>query len=178
MDTLAHAVYGATLFSRAGLSGGLRRRKDSSNGRALIDWTFWAACAFGILPDIASIGVYFAGSALAGEGISFHGIPGYVFALYNITHSLIVASIALGVMRLVSRDLFVTAFAWPLHIAMDIFTHSRGRFQTPFLYPISDISFDGISWWMHPWFVRVYWGLLPAIWICIAIARRSRCNRY
>lgn len=173
MDTLAHAIYGATLFSRTGLAGG-RRGPVNVQGRTVVfDWTFWAAFCFGLMPDIASIGIYFTQSALNGHGVSFHALPAYVFGLYKLTHSLVVASIALGLIRLFWKPLALPALAWPFHICLDIFTHPLGRFQTPFLYPLSDLAFNGISWWTHPWFIRVYWGLLALIWLGIVLARRS-----
>lgn len=36
--------------------------------------------------------------------------------------------------------------AWPLHILVDIPTHSERFFPTPFLWPLSDFHVDG-----HPW---------------------------
>ena len=175
MDTLAHAVYGATLFSRTGLAGGRRGPVDAQGRRIVSDWTFWAAFGFGLLPDIFSIGIYFIQSALNWSGISFHALPDYVFTLYQPTHSLVVAFIGLGLIRLFFKPLLLPALAWPFHIFLDIFTHSLGPFQTPFLYPLSDLAFNGIRWWMHPWFVRAYWGVLVLIWLGIVMARR-RCT--
>ncbi len=166
MDTLAHALYGATLFSRTGLAGGRR------GARRGFDWTVWAAAAFGLLPDAASIGVHFTAYFLGSHDIRFMAIPDYVFTLYKATHSVVVAAACVGAIRLVCRPLWVPALAWPLHIAMDIFTHARGRWQTPFLYPVSDVAFDGINWWMVPWLIRAYWALLPALWIGIVLMRR------
>ncbi|MBI3985823.1 MAG: hypothetical protein HY343_02800 [Lentisphaerae bacterium] len=59
MDTIAHALYGATLFSRSGLAGGVKGAVDGQGRRPLFDWTAWAAFGFGILPDLSSIGLYF-----------------------------------------------------------------------------------------------------------------------
>ena len=174
MDTLAHAIYGATLFSRTGLAGGLRGPVNAQGRRIALDWTFWTAFSFGLLPDIASIGIYFTQSALNWSGISFHALPDYVFALYQPTHSLVVAFIGLGFIRLFLKPLLLPALAWPFHICLDIFTHPLGRFQTPFLYPLSDLAFNGISWWMHPWFILAYWGLIALVWLGIVM---MRCHR-
>ena len=57
MDILAHALYGATLCSRTGLGGGLACRGAPARRP---DWTVWAAAGFGVLPDLASIGLVFA----------------------------------------------------------------------------------------------------------------------
>ena len=165
MDTLAHAVYGATLFSRTGLAGGLRGPVDAQGRRMAFDWTLWAAFGFGIFPDIASIGIFFTQAALHGDVISFHALPAYVFVLYNLTHSLVLAFIGLGLIHLLWKPLFIPALAWPFHIGLDIFTHPLGHFQTPFLYPLSDYAYNGIAWWMHPWFIRAYWSLPPFTWL-------------
>jgi membrane-bound metal-dependent hydrolase YbcI (DUF457 family) len=36
--------------------------------------------------------------------------------------------------------------AWPLHILVDIPTHSSQFFPTPFLWPVSDFYINGVSW--------------------------------
>jgi len=172
IDTLVHAVYGATLFSRTGLAGGRRGAVDAQGKRMAFDWTIWAALGFGLFSDMASIGIFFTQTILRGDGISFHALPAYVFVLYNLTHSLVFALLGLGLIRLFWKPLFIPALAWPFHIGLDIFTHPLGHFQTPFLYPLSDFAFDGIAWWMHRWFILAYWGLLPLIWLGIALVRR------
>jgi hypothetical protein len=39
--------------------------------------------------------------------------------------------------------------AWGLHVLYDIPFHERRFFPTPFLWPVSSYTFDGISWG-HP----------------------------
>jgi hypothetical protein len=51
---------------------------------------------------------------------------------------------------------------WPLHIIMDIPTHSREFFPTPFLWPISDVTFNGISW-ATAWFMIANYSLLAIV---------------
>jgi hypothetical protein len=169
LDILAHAVYGATLFSRIGLAGG---RKGGAATRHRFDWTIWAAVAFGLMPDLASIGVTFAQLVLSGNAPSFHNIPSYVFVLYRLTHSLIVAGLFLLLVRVTARPLVVPALAWPLHILMDTVSHGNGMWQTPMLFPLSDWHFRGINWWEHPGVMLTYWGLLPVLWLAIHLWRR------
>lgn len=178
MDTLAHAVYGVTLFSRSGLAGGRRGACAGQGRNFIVDWTFWVAAFFGFLPDLFSLGIYFGQEVLKGEQISFSAIPAYVFALYKFTHSLIIASLSLGLLRLCWKPLLVPALAWPFHILLDIFTHPRGPFQTAFLYPLSDFAFDCFRWWLHPWFIRAYWAVIPLIWLAIVIWRRQALGRF
>ncbi len=105
------------------------------------------------------------------------GIGGWTPAVNKKASQAYMTFIGLGLMRLFWKPLSLPALAWPFHIFLDIFTHPLGRFQTPFLYPISDLAFNGISWWMHPWFIRAYWGLLPLIWLGIVMARRRRTSK-
>ncbi|MBM4149480.1 MAG: hypothetical protein FJ224_10610 [Lentisphaerae bacterium] len=173
MDTLAHALYGATLCSRSGLPGALSRRPSASSLR---DWTLWAAFGFGLLPDLASIGVSFARMMVNGAPPSFHGIPPYVFVLYSCTHSLVVAGLLVAMLRVAARPLALPALAWPIHIVMDSFTHGTGRWQTPLFYPLSDWHFDGVNWWENPGVALAYWGMLPVLWLAIALIRRARSS--
>lgn len=169
MDILAHALYGATCFSRTGLAGGRQgSRKPYSQ-----DWTVWAAAGFGALPDLASIGVYFTQTMTRGDAPSFRDIPPYVLVLYHGTHSLLIAGFFLAALLTFARPLAIPALAWPLHILMDSFSHGDGRWQTLMLYPFSDWHFHGINWWQHPDFILLYWGTLPALWLGLHLWRRS-----
>ncbi|MEI6148889.1 MAG: hypothetical protein WCS01_07305 [bacterium] len=173
MDILAHALYGATCCSRTGLAGGRRgagliRRSFSR------DWTVWVAAGFGILPDLSSIGIYFAQMMIRGAPPSFHGIPPYVYTLYHSTHSLISAVLLVLVLYTIARPLARPALAWPLHIVMDSLSHGNGRWQTLMLYPLSDWHFHGVNWWQHPVVMLLYWGVLPVLWTGLHIWRRRR----
>ena len=92
--------------------------------------------------------------------------PEIAWQLYQISHSAIWAILAMlscwawfhyrGVPKWMST-VFISendakGYAWLLwlpwlaHIAVDIPTHTRRFFPTPFLMPISDWTFDGIRW--------------------------------
>jgi hypothetical protein len=170
VDILAHALYGATFCSRTGLAGG-RRGAAAPPKSFSRDWTVWAAAGFAAMPDMTSIGVSFTQMIIRGHAPSFHGIPPYVFVLYHCTHSLVIAGLALLLLRAIARPLVVPALAWPLHIVMDSFSHGEGRWQTLMLYPLSDWHFRGINWWQHPGVMLLYWGMLPVLWIGIHLWR-------
>ncbi len=125
MDTLLHGVLGAVACSRTGLPGGRRGPVDERGRRQLADWTLWAALGFGLFPDIASLGIHFATDLFTGNGVRWHGIPDFVFLLYNLTHSLL--GIAIGYALLVAwkRSLWLPALAWPLHVLVDVPTPRR-----------------------------------------------------
>ncbi len=171
MDILAHALYGATLCSRSGLAG-LRRGAAAVPRSFSSDWTVWAAAGFGLLPDMASIGVSFIRIMLRGTPPSFHDIPPHVFVLYHCTHSLAIAGLLVLLLYAVARPLAIPALAWPLHIAMDSVSHGTGRWQTLLFYPFSDWHFDGLNWWETPGMMLVYWIVLPALWLGIHLWRR------
>ena len=175
MDILAHALYGATLWSRTGLAGG--RKGVVIRGPTISDWTVWAAVGFGVLPDMSSIGAYFTQMLIRGDSPSFHSLPSSVYVLYHCTHSLMIASVFLLVLGLLMRPLIVPALAWPLHIVMDSFSHGDGRWQTLMLYPVSNWHIHGINWWQHPGFIMLYWGILPVLWGAIYFWRRTLSYR-
>lgn len=172
MDILAHALYGATVCSRTGLAGG-RAGNPLPRNPYISDWTAWLAAAFGVLPDMTSIGLFFARMLLNGSSPSFHHLPPYVFVLYHCTHSLLVAGLVVLLLRRVNRTMAIAALAWPLHLLMDSVTHDDGRWGTHLLYPLSDWHWHGVNWWEHPAVMLVYWGSLPVLWIAIHLWRRT-----
>jgi len=173
VDILAHALYGATFFSRTGLVGG-RQGTPTPRGPYVSDWTVWAAAGLGMLPDLTSIGFTFIQMLIRGDSPSFHGLPPHVFVLYHCTHSLVFAVFFLVALWVLVRPLIVPALAWPLHIVMDSFSHGDGWWQTMMLYPFSSWHYHGINWWQHPGLILLYWSILPALWISIFLWRRHR----
>jgi len=72
--------------------------------------------------------------------------PLYAQNLYNATHSLIVFALIFSLVWLFNRKPLWIMLAWALHILIDIPTHDITLFPTPFLWPLSQFRFDGISW--------------------------------
>ncbi len=140
MDIISHGLYGGIAFGR--------KSKIS----------YWKAFFFGIMPDLFSFGIFFAMNILMlASGPDFEKgppdpslIPTYVHSLYNVTHSLIVAALVIGGVWLFLKKPMIELFAWPLHILVDIPTHSTAFFPTPFVWPVSSFRIDGVSWG-HPY---------------------------
>ncbi len=140
MDIFSHGLYGGIALGR--------KSKRS----------YWTAFAFGILPDLLSFGILFAltiGIALWTGDWSHAArrgppdpstIPQYVYSLYNLTHSFVTFVVVFGFVWIIRKKPLLEMCAWPLHISVDIFTHSDEFFPTPFLWPISNVHFDGYSW--------------------------------
>ncbi len=136
MDFVSHALWGGVALGRS-------RKRD-----------FLLAASISIMPDLLTEGLFML-LYLLGIG----GMPGWqnghpnitdypLFAqtLYNITHSSIVFAAVFGLLWVViGRPMWVIT-TWGLHILIDIPTHSLALFPTPFLWPISNLKFDGIGW--------------------------------
>ena len=131
MDTLSHALWGKGLF-------GYRKYR-------------WYSFLFGALPDLFSFGIYFihsiffSSSPVMGRPTRSE-IPEWVYSLYDISHSMVIASIIIFIVYKINKEFAFPMLAWPAHIILDFFTHSIEFFPTPILWPISDFKFDGIPW--------------------------------
>jgi len=136
----------------------------------------WLAIFFGVLPDLSSWTIYltyglFTGSFAHAGPTQLSSIPNWVFTLYGISHSLIVFGIVALAIFTVKRHIPGYLFAWPIHILIDIPTHSREFLPTPFLWPISDWAFPGIGWG-NPYIFFTYWILILLFLIYIFVFER------
>lgn len=140
MDVFSHGLYGGAAFGR-------KSKRD-----------YITAFLFGIGPDILSFGFFFLFVLLGIESWPSGNItppnakviPEYIHILYGFTHSLVIYAIFFALLSAFLRRghkkfLWLT-LGWPLHILVDIPTHSNGFFPTPFLWPLSDFSVNGIPW--------------------------------
>jgi hypothetical protein len=136
MDIISHGLYGGIAFGRTST------------------FSYLKAFFFGVMPDLFSFGILFTLSALRivsgpdfGDGPPDpSAIPAYVHRLYNVTHSLVIAGMVIGIVWVVRGKPMMELFAWPLHILVDIPTHSSRFFPTPFLWPVTDFTINGIPW--------------------------------
>lgn len=119
------------------------------------------AATFGMLPDVvafAPLTVWSAVQLVTGNAhlAGHRAAEDYIAAnvpwlqtvttqLYGASHSLVVWTIVFCVL-LAFRRWWREWFAWLLHIVVDIPTHSRESYPTPALWPLSDWTFDGVTW--------------------------------
>ena len=145
MDIISHGLWGGVV---------LGRRRG-----------FLGAVLFGLLPDILAFSPYLAQRAILGGVMNIFAAPlsypPWVYALYNSTHSLVVAGLIFIVLWSWQPKLAILFLAWPLHIMLDIPCHSADSFPTKFLYPLSHFYFDGVHW------KNLY--ILIANWVVLAI---------
>jgi len=90
-------------------------------------------------------------------------IPRLVYQAYDLTHSFITVIIVLGLITFISRKFYLFLLAWPLHILMDIPTHTSDFFPTHFLYPLSNVHVNGMNWG-SPWFMLLNYSVLLIIY--------------
>mgnify|MGYP001257706116 CR=1 FL=1 len=171
MDVFAHAMWSG--------AAGLATRKKTGIPIRL----YWAML-WGVFPDVfafspafvlmlwlrVSEGVRPEGRFLIfGRGLR-EALPAFLQPdqLYHYSHSLIIFLVAFGAALLLLRRPVWVMLAWPLHILMDIPTHRAGRFGTPFLWPLSDYRFNGISWGQG-WFMLLNWSAIAATYILLLI---------
>jgi hypothetical protein len=165
MDIISHGLYGGVAFGR---------RSRVSYAKAFF---------FGIMPDLLSFGIFTvlmflgvsAGPQDFGHPPDADSIPEYVYALYNVTHSLVVAGVSLGIVWFLFKKPVYEMLAWPLHILVDIPTHSTAFFPTPFLWPLSNFYVNGVSWG-HPYIFFPNIIILICMYAAWFIRRRKRVN--
>ena len=133
MDVFSHGLWGGIAFGRKA--------------------KFGLAVTFGMLPDLLAFGPFFIMKTVTqGFGNYYSGrpplevFPQWVFTVYNLTHSLLVAGLVFAILWYWHRGVAVAFLTWPLHILFDIPTHTAAYFPTKFLYPLSTFHFDGVNW--------------------------------
>src|SRR3989338_8234808 len=131
----------------------------------------WLAVLFGLLPDFFFFGIIFVMNLVNGNfqrgPPPISSLPEWLFAAYNMTHSLIMFIFVFILIYLITKKRFWALTAWGIHVITDIPTHSTRFFPTPFLWPLSDYVFNGMSWAIS-WFMLVNYGSLLLVFIVIA----------
>ncbi len=136
----------------------------------------WYAIFFGLLPDTFSWAIYLIYSLFI-NGLKFGKpivaeIPNWVLMLYNISHSIFVAAAVIIIVSLFMNKFLIYMLGWSFHIGIDIFSHSRSFLPTPFLWPLSEWKFDGISWG-NPKFMIINYVLITLGLIYIYLKKRE-----
>ena len=170
MDVLAHSLWTNLMYKAIPAT-----RNDRK--------TTWWGIAFGVLPDFASftpIFIWYFYQILTGKMSSPNGRPDFdsmpladlTHTLYNFTHSFVIFLFAMFVVWAIWKKFPWFLLGWGLHISIDIFTHTKEFFVTPFLYPISDFGVNGIPW-SHPVFMAINYSLLLILYLLLIPAVRK-----
>ena len=179
MDILSHGLW-ATVGSQV---VDLKRKRKLNT---------WAAFFWGLFPDLFAFGpsfVWIAIGMMSGQ-FSLNDLPRpphelepvpdsriamlqLSSQLYNYSHSLIIFGVVFGLVYLIRKRPVWEMLGWLLHILMDIPTHSYQFFPTPFLWPISGIKYNGISWG-QPWFLISDYSLMLISFLIIRYLKQPR----
>lgn len=145
VDTFSHGIWSYIIFNTS-----------------LDSWQLWLAIFFGMMPDLFSWTIYMFYSIFQKGKLSrpnLKSIPEWAFTLYGVTHSVFVFITTLIIVYACIGYIPVYLWAWIIHILIDIPTHSRKFLPTPFLWPLFDWKFPGVSWGTK-WIFWLNWGLI------------------
>lgn len=178
MDVFAHGLWGSAGY----LALKVKLRKPLS---------IRLAALFSVFPDVFAFAPVFAWMAwgLLSGSLSLADMPHpdavepaqrdtlFIFRftaqLYQFTHSIIVFFIVFSVVHFLLRRPVWEMGAWLLHIFIDIPTHSYQFYPTPFLWPLSGVMVDGISWGV-PWFMILNYSSLVLIYAALFLWRKKQ----
>lgn len=178
MDVFAHGLWGSAAYAAIN-----KRLKKPLSMR-------WAA-AWSVFPDVFSFTPMFAWMifGLVFGTFSFSDMPHpddlepaqrdtlFIFRitaqLYQFTHSIIVFFIVFVIVHFLLRRPVWEMGAWLFHIFIDIPTHSYQFYPTPFLWPLSGVMVDGISWG-EPWFMILNYSSLALVYFVLFRLKKKR----
>jgi hypothetical protein len=171
MDIVAHGLWAAAAARGARMK----------TGRPIsVGWT----TVWGVFPDLFAFSIpvtlalwnRLTGVAPHSAHAGPHGVPHLHLAgqLYRISHSLVIFAVVFGLVWLLARRPALAMLGWPLHILIDIVSHSARFYPTPFLWPVSSYRFGGI-FWGNRWFMLANYTALTVVWLLLwRSARRAR----
>lgn len=176
MDIIAHGLWANAIYR------GVTTGKNIKPSKTKI----WTVIFFGLIPDLLSFGPIFFWSIyeflFRGMEIPFRGmhsqvsIPNYIFGTYNYTHSFIIFLAIFGIVWLIRKKPFWLMYGWGLHILIDIFSHAKEFFPTPFLFPISNFQVSGWSW-HNPVFMAINYSLLVSVYLGLYLWHKWKNKR-
>lgn len=100
-------------------------------------------------------------------------LPVFVLAdaLYHVSHSAVIFFLIFGLVWTLARRPVWELGGWLIHIVLDVPTHSYAFFPTPFLWPLSEWKFDGLSWGT-PWFMVFNYSALLLVYGILWLKRK------
>lgn len=175
MDVFAHGLWAGAAYKAA------NKKIQRAGHRSPNVW--WGAF-WGIFPDLFAFAIPFVWlwwEILSGH-LSFANLPRpeamepapsdtlpmfrLASALYSVSHSLLVFFLVFGALWLVRRRPTWELGGWLVHILIDIPTHTYRFFPTPFLWPVSSWTFNGLSW-AAPWFLVLNYSLIAVAYLLL-----------
>lgn len=153
MDYLAHPLWTRAVYNKA-------------------EHPWWGAF-WGVFPDTISwVPFFFYRLFTGGGGMPSVVLPAWMDFLYGISHSVIVFGVVIGVIYILKKRIPMYMWGWLLHISIDVPTHAAERWPTPFLWPISEVKFPGVSWGTE-WFMIANYLLLALVYVYLFLEKRK-----
>jgi hypothetical protein len=103
-------------------------------------------------------------------------LPEWVSFMYGLSHSVVVFAVVVGALYIIRRRVPIYIWGWLIHIAIDVPTHAADRWPTPFLWPVADFHFPGVSWGSS-WFMIANYIALIGIYAYLYYQKRSDAAR-
>lgn len=172
MDILSHSLWGAV--------GAKALNRALEKGGRAVRLKVWQTGFWGAFPDLLAftpLALFIVWSAVFGEATLEHfrsGAPDAYLTplqyalrtltsvLYPLSHSLITWGVAFAIVWAVLRRPAWELLGWFSHIVIDIGTHPAEFYPTPFLWPVSELRLDGISW-ATPGFLVINYALILSL---------------
>jgi hypothetical protein len=155
MDIFAHSLWGAIL--------GKAVHRFSPKG-GMIKISPWWTGAWAIFPDLLAfvpLALVIATGFIFGD---IEEVRHIISSLYSLGHSLVTWLVIFLLTWIIFRAPRLELLGWLSHIVIDIFTHPIGHYPTPFLWPISNVVFDGTRWAVPGFMVINYLLILSALY--------------
>jgi len=182
MDVFAHGLWSGAIFKAI-------NKKLEGRGRKTLNMK-WAVF-WGIFPDLFAFAIPFVWLAygLITGGLHSSDIPrpaavepavrnhlwafNLASSLYDIGHSLIVFAVIFLIVRFVLRRAPWELLAWPIHVLIDIPTHSYRFYPTPLFWPVSHWKFTHGFSWADTWFLALNYSAIIIVYLILYL-RRSK----
>ncbi len=182
MDFFSHGLWAGAAYKA--LNKSFQKNQKPKNNKPKKPLNVWLAAFLGMLPDLFSFAFLFIwlAWALTFGGFNFSDLPHpnnmepaphdtlTIFRLtsflYEMSHSLIIFILVFGLIFLILKRPVWEMGGWLLHILIDIPTHSYQFYPTPFLWPISDWKFNGLSW-ATSWFLIINYAVIIIVYILL-----------
>jgi hypothetical protein len=183
MDIFAHGLW----------TGAVAR---AANKKWRISLSTWPAVFWGVFPDLFAFTLLFSAAAFGSlfgsisvwENITLADLPGphaleplsgnhlFLFflttKLYSISHSAVIFAAVFFCVWAIRKKPYWEMTGWLLHILIDIPTHSYKFFPTPFLWPVSQVKINGISW-ADPRFLLLNYAAIALVYFLLRSKKRK-----
>lgn len=168
MDVLAHSLWTNVMYKFIPATQSDKR-------------TTWWGIFFDVWPDLFAFGpgfiyvfyhwIFQSGYSLS-QSDSMIPLNDLSLKLYNYSHSLIIWGVIVAAIWIYRRRFPWVLLGWALHIGIDLLSHTKEFYPTPWLFPLSDFHINGVSWGTPVFMIINYASLLLVYLLLIPRLRK------